>query len=130
MRAAAQALVNGIMLAIHGEQFNARLMCGCHHQLTGRDQDFFVGESDLLPGYDCGIGGFQSDDANGGGDDHLCLGDGCNAQVPRGTPLDFRQRCNAGGTETRSQLGGFPRIRNGNKLWVMALNLAYKFVQI
>src|SRR5579863_1102127 len=70
---AAQALVNGIVLAIHRKQLDARLTRRRHYELTGGHQHFLVGESNLLASNDRTIGGFQTYDAHGGRDYNLCL---------------------------------------------------------
>ena len=40
--AGAQALVNGVVFAIHGEQLDIGLAGGGHHYFSGRYQDFFI----------------------------------------------------------------------------------------
>ena len=56
--------MNGVVLAVHGKQFHVGLPGGGHHNFTGRDEDFFVGESDALPGLDGGVCSFKTHNAH------------------------------------------------------------------
>ena len=73
---AAKALMNGVVLAIDWEKRFAPLACFGDDQVAGRDQAFFVGYADGLPGPDGFVGGFQSCDSDDGADDEVSFGMG------------------------------------------------------
>ncbi len=74
--AAAHALVDGVVFGVDGEQGYV-VLAGCgEDEIAGGDEAFLVGEADGLAGADGGVGGFESGDADDGGDDEVDLGQG------------------------------------------------------
>ena len=64
MTPGAQALVDRIVFAIHGEQIHLSLAGGSHYDFTGSDKDFFVGKGHLFAGLHGSVSRFETDNAN------------------------------------------------------------------
>src|SRR4029077_10615282 len=67
----AETLVDGVVFAVDGEQFPGRFRGGGHDQFTSGDEDFLVGESDSATEFDGFVGGLESNDTDGGGNDDV-----------------------------------------------------------
>ena len=87
--AAAQALVDGVVLGVDGEQGDVVLAGGGEDEVAGGDEALLVGEADGLAGADGGVGGFEAGDADDGGDDEVDLGQGGDADGAGGAVDDF-----------------------------------------
>ena len=74
--AAAHALVNGVVLAVDGQQRLALAAGFGGDEIAGGDQAFLVGQADGLAGLDRFVGGFQSGDADDGADHEVGVGMG------------------------------------------------------
>ena len=66
--------MNRVVLAIHGKKRDAVSCDSSHDQFTGCDENFFIGEGDIFPLFDCLVGGCQADDSDSGGDDRIRIG--------------------------------------------------------
>ena len=64
----AQTLVDGVMLAVNGQQRDSMPGDSGHDDFSGGNENFFIGERDALPVLNCLVSGWQADDADGGGD--------------------------------------------------------------
>src|SRR5277367_6364053 len=73
---AAQALVDGVVFAVDGQQRDPAAFYGGHDDFAGGDQDFFIGQRDVLAELDGFVGGGQADYADGGGDHDFGVGMG------------------------------------------------------
>ena len=74
--AGAEALVDGVVFAIDGDDFGAALVGRGDNDFAGGDEDFLIGEGDFFAGLDGFVGGFEADDADSGGDDCVGFGNG------------------------------------------------------
>jgi hypothetical protein len=74
MNAGTEALVDGVVFAVDGEQFPARFGGRGHDEFTSGDENFFVGESDGAAKFDGFVGGFKSNDTDGGGNNDVGVG--------------------------------------------------------
>jgi hypothetical protein len=88
-RAAAQALVDGVVLGVDGQQRDVVLAGGGEDEVAGGDEAFLVGEADGLAGADGGVGGFEAGDADDGGDDEVNFGQSGDADGAGGAVDDF-----------------------------------------
>ena len=88
-RAAAHALVDGVVLGVDGEEGDVVLVCGGDDELAGGDEALLVGETDGFAGADCGVGGFETGYADDGGDDEVDFGEGGDADGAGGAVEDF-----------------------------------------
>ena len=68
--------MDGVVLGVDGEQRDIVGAGGGDDEVAGGDEAFFVGESDGLAGLHGGVGGFESGDADDGGDDEIDVGMG------------------------------------------------------
>jgi hypothetical protein len=67
----AEALVDGVVFAVDGEQFSAGLGGSSHHEFASGDEHFLVGESDGATEFNGLVGGFESNDTDGRGNDNV-----------------------------------------------------------
>jgi len=121
--AAAQALVHGVVFAVDGKEFAACFFGGGHDQFAGSDQNFFIGERHGLAEFHGFIGGFQSDYANGGGNDNLGTRKGRDCLHSFAPVVNAGQRRDAFGAEALGKFVGFLRVGNGNNIGTVALDL-------
>ena len=128
-RAAAEALVNGVVLAIHGQEFAAGFVGRGHDQFAGGDEDFLVGKGDLLAKAHSFVGGLEADDANGGGNDDIGLGMSAYSAHAFTAVVNFR-RAEALLAEEASELGGAGGIADGNEIGGVALDLSKEFFKV
>ena len=91
--AAPQALVDGIVLAVDGQQRLALLVRLGDDQVASRDQALFVGDPDGLAGLDGFVGGFQSGDADDGADHEIGVGMGRDLHRARRAVRRLRSAC-------------------------------------
>ena len=63
--------MDGVVFAIDGKKRDAVARDGGHDHFPGGDEDFLVGEGDILAVLDGFVSGGQSDDADRGGNDRL-----------------------------------------------------------
>ena len=73
---ATHALVDGVVLAVDRQERLALAARFGGDEIAGGDQALLVGEADGLAGFDGFIGGFESGDADDGGDDEVGVGMG------------------------------------------------------
>ena len=102
--AAAQALVDGVVLGVDGKEGYVVLPGGGEDELACGYEALFVGEADGLAGADCGVGGFESGYAYDCGDYEVDLGQCGDVDGACGAVDDF----NAGdgcGFEANEQSG-------------------------
>ena len=59
------------MLRVHGDDFRPPLLRRLHHQLSGADQGFLVGQGDALALPDGGQGGLKTHHTHHGGDHRI-----------------------------------------------------------
>src|SRR5579863_10335099 len=69
--AGAQALVDGVVLAVNGQDRDAEAAGSGGEDFAGGDHALLVGEADGLSGEDSGVGGFETGDADDRGDDEV-----------------------------------------------------------
>src|SRR5262249_51651159 len=122
MRAAAKTLVNGVVLGVDGEKLFTGGLGGGHDQFAGGDEDFFVGESDGAAEFDGFVGGFETDDTDGGRDDDFGFGMGADGEHAFSAMMDGGQRDRLI-AEAGLQFRGFGSVGDGDKLGAMLLDL-------
>jgi hypothetical protein len=71
MVAGAQALMNGVVFAVHREKSDAVAGDGRHHDLSGGNEDFFIRERDILALLDRLVRGGKAGNTDSGGDDRV-----------------------------------------------------------
>jgi hypothetical protein len=71
MVAGAQALMNGVVFAVHREKSDAMAGDGRHYNLSGGNEDFFIREGDILALLDRLVGGGQASNTDSGRDDRV-----------------------------------------------------------
>ncbi len=71
---AAHALVDGVVLAVDGQQRLALAARFGGDQIARGDQALLVGQADGLAGFDGFVGGFQSGNADDGADHEVGVG--------------------------------------------------------
>ena len=103
--AAAQALVDGVVLGVDGQQVDTAFACGREDEVAGGDEALLVGEADGLAGENCGVGGLEAGDADDGGDDEVGLGQRGDADGSGGAVDDFGAG-DSGGLQARAELVG------------------------
>ncbi len=74
--AAAEALVDGVVLGVDGEEIDGVLAGGGEDEIAGGDEALLVSEADGFAAEDGGVGGFEAGDADDGGDDEVGVGMG------------------------------------------------------
>ena len=131
MAPGAQALVDRVVFAIHGKQFDVGLARGGHHDFAGGDQDFFVRKRDLLPCLHGGVRGFKADDAHGCGNQQLRRRDAWRRRASR------RDRAESPAispvpavAQTVREVRGQRGTGNRNEFGVMAHNLLRQFFDV
>ena len=103
--AAAEALVDGVVFAVDGEEGGVVLAGGGEDEVAGGYEAFLVGEADRFAGEDGGVGGFKAGDADDGGDDEVGFGEGGDADRAGGAVDDF-DASDAFGFEADREGGG------------------------
>ena len=91
----AQALVNGVVLAVHRQDVHAAPLRRRHHQAAGHHQHFLVGQRHRLAGLDCRQGGVERSRAGRGAqhDVHVRVGrHGQQSLCSRVGPVGSRAR--------------------------------------
>lgn len=86
--------MDGIVFAIHRNDFHVRLPCGGHHNLASGHHDFLIGQRDLLSLTDGRISSRETHHAYGRGNDYLRVCVGGNGVDASGAILNFRNRRN------------------------------------
>ena len=71
VRADAQALVDGVVLAVDGQDGHVALARGGGEDFAGGHHALLVGQAHGLAGQDGGVRGFEAGDADDGGDDEI-----------------------------------------------------------
>ena len=99
------ALVDGVVLAVDGQDGHVALARGGGEDLAGRNHAFLVGEAHWLAGENRGMRGFKACDANDRGDNEIRLGQGRASDGSLGAVHDFDSR-DAGLGQARAQFGG------------------------
>jgi hypothetical protein len=105
VRADAQALVDGVVLAVDGQDGDVALAGGGGEDFAGGHHALLVGQADGLAGQDGGVGGFEAGDADDGRDDEIRLGQGGAGDGACGAVDDF-DAGDAGLFEARGELAG------------------------
>ena len=103
--AAAQALVDGVVFAVDGEQGLTLLFGLGGDQLAGDYQTFFVGKADGFSGADRFVGRLEAGDADDGADYEIHFGMGCDLNCA-GCAVDDFDFGDAGGAEPGAECGG------------------------
>ena len=89
MGADAQALVDGVVLAVDGQDGYVAVAGGGGEDFARGDHALLVGEADGFAGEDGGVGGFEAGDADDGGDDEVGIGEGGAGYGAFGAVDDF-----------------------------------------
>ncbi len=105
MRAHAQALVDGVVLAVDGQDGDVALAGGGGEDFAGGYHALLVGQANGLTGEDGGMGGFEAGYADDGGDYKVGFGKGGAGDGALGT-VDELDACDSGLAQARGQLGG------------------------
>ncbi len=87
--AGAEALVDGVVLGVDGEEGYVVLAGGGEDEVAGGYEAFFVGEADGFAGQDGGVGGFEAGHSYDGGYDEVDGREGGAADCAGGAVDDF-----------------------------------------
>ena len=120
----AQTLVDRVVLAVHGKQFDIGLAGGGHHDFAGGDQNFLVRKRDLLSCFHGGVRGFEAHDADGRGDQGRGGGMRGHGEHACGAVLNFRQFCEACGAQAFGEIRGHGRGGNRNQFGMVRAEFA------
>ena len=127
----AQALVDGVVLAIHGQQFHALGLGRSHHQFARRHQDFLVRQSHPLPCLNRRIGRFQAHHA------HRCRNHRIRIRMRRHAQQAFPAVHDLGKSpavcrwrQSLPQLRRFCRVGHGDQLRPVPRDLSGKLLEI
>ena len=85
--------MNGVVFAVDGQQRDFMPGYRGHNDFSGGDENFFVGERDVLSVLDCFVGGGQTDDADGGRDYGVRVGMRGDAFDALQRQKEFRRAC-------------------------------------
>ena len=130
VRTSAQALVNGVMFGIDGEELPSRFRrCG-HHQFAGSNQDFFVGKSNGPAKFDRFVSGLKADHTDGRGDDDVRIGMRADSKHSSATVMDRRKRLVILGAEETGQFVGEWGSGDRNDFGMVTEDLRDEFVEI
>ena len=127
--AAAEALVDGVVLGVDGEEVDVVLAGGGEDEVAGGYQAFLVGQADGLAGEDGRVGGFEAGYADDGRDYEVDFGEGGDADGAGGAVDDF----DAGDAvffEARGELAGEGFGGDGDDLRTPALALLEEDVEV
>jgi hypothetical protein len=105
VRADAQALVDGVVLAVDGQDGHVALAGGGGEDFAGGHHALLVGQTDGFAGQDGSMRGFEAGNAYDGGDHKIGIGMRGAGDGAFGAVDHFGAR-NAGLTETRGQFSG------------------------
>jgi len=75
LRVALEALEDGVVLGVDGEEFDVVLARGGHDELAGEDEDFLGSEREVFAGGDRGERGFEAGGADDRDEDDVGLGE-------------------------------------------------------
>ena len=103
--ASAHGLMDGVVFGVDGEESYIVLAGGGDDELAGGYEALLVGEAYGLAGTDCCVGGFESGDADDGGDYEVDLGQGGYADGTGGA-VDYFNAGDGFGFEAGLELGG------------------------
>ncbi len=120
---ATQALMHGIVLAVHGQQFAPGFFCRGHHQFARRDENLFVRKRDRLSHLDGFVSRLQTDDAHCRGDHDVRLGMRSGRQHSFAAMVNLRERRDSLFAQLPRQLIGPLRIPDGDDFRVVPLDL-------
>jgi hypothetical protein len=129
MSSGAEALVYGVVLAVDGEQFPAGFRSGGHHEFTGGDENFLIGQSDGAAEFHRFVGGFESNNTDGGGNDDVGAGVSADGQHALASMVDGWESDSLF-AEAAGDFVGESGNCDGDYLGMMALNLGQEFVEI
>src|SRR5215469_12022312 len=119
--ASAEALVDGVVLAVDGQEAYAAFAGGGQDEIAGSDEALLVGEPDGLTGEHRGVGGLESGDTDDGGDDEAGLGERGDADGACGAVDDLSG--DSGGLQASAKLVGEALGGDGDESRVPALAL-------
>jgi hypothetical protein len=105
VRADAQALMHGVVLAVDGQDGHVALARGGGEDLAGGHHALLVGQADGLAGQDGGVRGFKAGHAHDGGDHEIGFGQRGAGDRAFGAVNDF-DAGDAGLAQARGQLAG------------------------
>ena len=80
---AVEALEDGVVFAVDGEDADPAGACGCHDEAAGHDEDFLGGDGEVAAAVDGGEGGFEACGADDGDEDEV----GCGGADEVGEPV-------------------------------------------
>jgi hypothetical protein len=126
----AEALVDGVVLGIDGEQFPARLRgCG-HHEFAGSDEDFLVGEGNGTAELDGFVSGFEADNAYRSGNNYVDVGMGGYGEHAFAAMVDGREGLQILLAEAAGEFIGKFGGGEGDDVGMMAEDLATELIEI
>jgi len=124
-----QTLMDGVVFAVDGEDGDVALLGGSGEDFASGDHAFLVGESDGLAGEDGGVGGFESGDADDGGDNKISFWQ-CRAGDSAGGAVDDLNSGDASLGEAMGERGGQLFSGHRNQAWTPARSLVKGSVDI
>ena len=130
MAGGAEALVDGVVFGIDGEQFPARLCGGGHDEFAGSDEDFLIGKRDGAAEGDGLVGGFEADNTDRGGDDDVRGGMSAGGEHAFAAVMDGGERREILFFETAREFVGELRGGDGDEFGMMAKDLREESVEI
>ena len=86
---AVEALENGVVLAIDGEEFDAALGGGGGDDFASHDEDFLGGDGEVFAGFNGGERGVESGGADDGDEDDVGTGEGGEFEQAFRAEVDF-----------------------------------------
>ena len=126
--AAAEALVDGVVLGVDGQKVDAAFAGGGEDEVAGGDEALLVGEADGFAGEDRSVRGLESGDTDDGGDDEAGLGERGDADGSRSAVDDLGG--DSGRLQARAELVGKALRADGDELRVPARALGYSRLQV
>ena len=127
--APAETLVDGVVFTVDGEQFPAGFGGGGHDEFTGGDEDFFVGEGDGTAEFYGLVGGFESNNTDGCGNDDVGVRMSADGEHALASMVDGGRGDSLFAKATGEFVGEL-RSGDGDEFGMMALDLPEKFVEI
>src|SRR5579859_390803 len=130
VRSTAKALMDGVVLAVHGQKFFAGFFCRSHNKFAGGDQDFFIGERDGFSKLHGFVSGFETDDADGSGNHDVRLGVSSDGEHSLAAVMNGGKPRNSFSAQQRREFVGFFSVGYGDKLGAMTSDLAGEFFEV
>ena len=125
----AETLVDGVVFTVDGEEFPAGFGGSGHNEFTSGNKDFFVGKSDGAAEFDGFVGGFESNDTDGGGNDNVGVRMSADGEHALASMMDGGESDSLF-AKAAGEFVGELRSGDGNKFRMVALDLRKEFIKI